>query len=205
MLFPADPRLAPLLPFLKTSTGSCPFIASGKDAQHVLLTHYAGGHDATYVIVQRTGSDARRYDAGGLSITIGYAAFVEGTTLIYDLVAEQMQGKARPFECDLRGRAYRVYAVLPYQIERTSVIVEQSRPQRSMDIRFVDARDEPLAAALPFQWRLSQGSDLLVGGFAATSQQGRCRLDLPSNRKGNMELVVRSLLTGHEEQFTVGG
>jgi hypothetical protein len=199
-----DPRLAPLLPLLKPGKGPCPFVAGGKAAEHVTLAHYRGGRDATYVVVQRTDSDANeRAVAGNLSVTIGYAPFVEGTTIIYDLTAEQMQGKARPFECDLGGRANRVYAVLPYQVERAGVMKDQARPPRNVDIAFLDARDEPLAAALLFQWRFSRGGQSLASGYAATDERGRFRLELPG-AGGRCELIVRSLLTGLEERFSIG-
>jgi hypothetical protein len=198
-----DPRLVPLLPLLKPGKGPCPFVASGAGARQALLTHYYGGRDATYVVVQRTSENGIKRDAEALSVMIGYAPFVEGTTIIYDLVAEQMQGKARPFECLLSGRTNRIFAVLPYQIERVGITISPSRRPLMAEVRFLDARDEPLQAAFPFQWRLSRQSHRLANGYTSTDEQGRSHLALPATQ-GNGELMIRSLLTGAEDRFQVG-
>src|SRR4051812_3930178 len=111
-----DVRLKALERELLAEAGRGPFVIDQHAAKWVELRHFWGGRDATYVVVSRKSSEFV-VPSGSILATIQYAMFVEGTTIIYDATDEMLQGKARPFVCDVTRQPARVYALLPMQIE----------------------------------------------------------------------------------------
>jgi hypothetical protein len=180
---------------LRPGMGDCPFMADSVAEKQVSLSHFSGGRDAKYVVVSRNvgGKDSPE----NLAIQIGHRPFVEGTTIIYDATAETMQGKARPFVCNLQSsQRIRVYAVMPFQIEDISL---RSAGRRFM-VEFVDARGQRIAAALPFQLRLvSAGGEVLSVEYHSTDRRGYFACDAGRASRA----IVRSLLTGSEESLTI--
>jgi hypothetical protein len=172
----------------------------GVDAQRVALPHYSGGRDATYVLVSRklTGEQPLK----NLAVTIRYAPLVEGTTIIYDLTDETMQGKARPFVCDLGDGTIRMYAVMPFQIESIDIRLESSTSPSSLRIAFLDACGETIQAALPFELQITDATGReLARQYLATDRNGRyTNKMLPANVRN---CAIRSLLTGYEQSLTV--
>lgn len=195
-----DVRLQPLWSRLRSSTVECPFVVAGPAADRVLVKHYDGGRDATYVVVApRTEPQA----VGDFVATIRYAPFVAGTALIYDVTAQTLQGKARPFQCRISGSRGRVFALLPYQLEEIAVKLAGSRAQPVVEVAFLDACGERLQAALPFQWRLVDKRDVALDqGYAATDRRGRAMIEwsAPTGSERAAGLVVRSCLTGQERR-----
>ena len=167
---------------LRPGVGECPFVV--RDARHeVELLHYSGGRDAEYIFVSQ-----RR----GEVVTIRYAPHVEGTTLIYDLTAGALQGKARPFACDLRETPLRVFALLPVQIEEIAVAVVQKKAEPAIQVEFRDAQGERLQAALPFCLTVEGQQPASY----CTDKQGRFSLSVSAALR---RVTVRSQLTGREE------
>jgi hypothetical protein len=169
----------------------------------LILSQWDGGRDAKYVLVQRDfrwppGSPRPR---GPIRVTLGYLPQVAGTDLLYEVTSETLQGKARPFVCDLGDRGCRIYAILPVQIEGIALAV---RPQKdpALSVAFCDARGQRLQAALPFHVRVSDAAGQTVSEqFASTDREGRYDqpLKLPGDPiRGSYSVAVRSLLTGRE-------
>ena len=180
---------------LRPGTGDCPFVVDSVGAKHVSLSHFGGGRDATYVVVSRKLDEGISLD--NLAVSIGYRPFVEGTTIIYDATAESMQGKARPFVCNLHSsQRTRVYAVMPFQIEGISLRGVGGK----LSVEFLDARSDRVAAALPFELRLVNASgEVLRAEYHSTDRRGHFSCDAGRARRA----VVRSLLTGADESLTL--
>jgi len=193
-------KLKPLAHELRPDRGPCPFVVDAFDAQRVALPHYSGGRDATYVLVSRklTGEQP----PSDLAVTIRYAPFVEGTTVIYDLTDETMQGKARPFVCDLGDGTIRMYAVMPFQIESIHIRLEPSTSPPSLVVAFLDARGELIQAALPFELQITDSAGHEhTKQYRSTDRSGRYTSKmLPANVRN---CAIRSLLTGREQWLTV--
>ena len=196
-----DRRLESLQRELRVGRGECPFIFLDKGKIEARLAHYDGGRDVTYVAVTRAADIAINISGGAVAVvTIGYAPFVEGTTIIYDLTDEMMQGKARPFACDLSRTPCRMYAVLPFQIEQVKIAVDKlPQPQRLL-VGFLDARGERIQAALPFRVQVVAADRAALDEYACTDRQGQFSRDIPELAgRANAKIVVRSLLTGRDD------
>jgi hypothetical protein len=194
-------RLKPLLEELRPDGGPCPFVVDEDAAQRVSLAHYSGGRDATYILLSQKRNDGQ--PPSDVSITIRYASFVEGTMIIYDLVDETMQGKARPFVCSLGQRTSRIYALLPFQIEETTLRVEVSTGERYLEVAFRGAQGETIQASLPFELRLlSADGETLHAEYFATNRIGQF-VQNPAVLSRASKAVVRSLLTGHEKSLVL--
>ena len=182
-----DERLAPLSRYLRPGEGECPFVVRDSHRADVRLTHFSPGRDATYVVIQSSKLE---------KVIIGYAPFVEGTALIYDVTAAAMQGKARPFECDLRIGG-RVYALLPVQIEAIRVALRGRR----IEVEFGDARGERVEAALPFVLLLQTASRKVGAAYSCTDRDGRFVREIAEVEADELlSVTVRSLVTGCEER-----
>ena len=185
-------RLKALLNELRPGSGPCPFVVDGEAAEFVFLTHFSGGRDVAYVAV------ARKLDLEGergQSMTIRYAPFVEGTTIIYDATEETMQGKARPFVCKLGELACRVYAVMPIQIEETAIQLDRIGSGQRLRVAFCDAGGEVIEGALPFELQYVDSSGVIGNRQqCATDRRGRYQMTPVSG--GAEKVIVRSLLTG---------
>ncbi len=187
-------------------------VAQTGEASRLLILQIDGGRDAKYVFVAakkpprpdrpRTVSDASFRE------TIGYRPEVAGTDLIYDLSAEAMQGKARPFISESQGEP-KVYAILPVQLEAIDVRVEVSElfaPKKVLCVEFHDARGERLQAVLPFHLRV-EGPDgkPLVQRYDATNREGQF-ISAPKLLEGaptGSRIVIRSQLTGWEKSVRI--
>jgi len=181
---------------LRPDRQPCPLVIEGEPATRVVLSHFSAGADATFVHVARKPDESRA--PSEVSLTIGYAPFVEGTTIVYDLTDGTMQGKARPFTCKLDGRHSRSYMLLPFQVEQIVV-----RHAGDLRVTFLDASNETIQAALPFELQLMNAArEILATEYHATDRQGRWShpLKLPSSPG---KLIIRSLLTGSEASLTL--
>jgi len=192
-----DNRLAELERELRPDDSPCPLVVLEPSAAAIRLTHFSAGRDATYVVI-----DDARYSSANIttaSVTIGYAPFIEGTTLIYDLTDETLQGKARPFTCELGRSGRRVYAVLPVQIETIRIRLHRQQ----IEVEFHDALDERIEAALPFQLTANGGNTKRFGTYVCTAaRDGRFTQAVPAAfGDAPWEIAVRSLLTGREERI----
>jgi hypothetical protein len=192
-------RFKPLFCYLRPGEGACPFVIDESAAKRVAVSHHSVGRDATLVQI------GRKWDGNlpleDLEVTIRYAPFVEGTAIIYDLLDETMQGKARPFVCDLRHRFARIYMVLPYQVENTSIRLRNEGERRVLHLGFTDGRREIIEAALPLELRVSDATGkLLSATYAATNRLGQFDYELPDQ---GSTVVVRSCLTGQEDTATL--
>ena len=181
-----DKRLADLSHYLKPGDEPCPFVVSPPHDATTKLIHHSAGRDATYVVIEA---------AKPATITVGYAPFVEGTTLIYDVTEETLQGKARPFQCEVQPAVQRVYALLPVQIETIRI----ARRSKQLAVEFHDARGERIEAALPFDLTLTSASTQRRASFCCTDRVGQFVRVLEAG-EGISAIAVRSLLTGREER-----
>lgn len=192
-----DNRLSALARELRPGDGPCPFVVLEPSDFKVRLTHFSAGRDATYVVLDRAPSMAAAKFA---SVTIGFAPFVEGTTFIYDLTDETLQGKARPFICDFSRSQQLVYAVLPVQIETIRIRLHNQR----IEVAFHDALGERIAAALPLALTLRDARDEARSSYACTDRDGRFVRALPTPADSMpANITVRSLLTGRDERATL--
>jgi hypothetical protein len=188
-------RFKPLFRYLRPGEGDCPFAIDKRAMQQVAVSHYSAGSDAALVQIGRKWDGKLPLDE--LAITIHYAPFVEGTTIIYDLFDETMQGKARPFACDLNHRFARMYMLLPFQVEQTLIVLRGAGHDRFADVSFLDARQEIIQAAFPLELRfLNPDGKVLTSSYGATNRLGRFNTKLPPD-SGN--ILVRCCLTGREE------
>jgi hypothetical protein len=171
------------------------FVPRGPAAELVRVHQFDGGRDAKYlVVIQR--EVARR--CKGPRATIGFLPEVPGTAIIYDLTDQTLQGKARPFDCDLTSRALRLYALLPVQIEEIAVFMSSGQAPK-LKIEFRDATGKRLEAALPF--RLQFHNRPRVGSkstFGTTELNGQYVEQL---RPGQGEIAVISTATGREQSI----
>jgi hypothetical protein len=206
-----EDRLEELWSELKESQEECPFLIESAEEPDIRLRHYHGGRDATYVVVWRTGIFASQPPTlvaprPGATAKVRYPSFVAGTTIIYDATAETMQGKARPFVCDLTKRARRVYALLPYQIEsvRAQATVEEGNV--NLKVSFLDAREEVIQAAMPFEQRfIPPNGKELRREFRSTARDGVYDRTPKYNWRiapGKWQMVVRSLLANSKSTVT---
>jgi hypothetical protein len=198
---PEVARLKMLAHELRSDEEPCPFTVDEGAARQVTLPHFNGGRDATYVFVARKWDG--RLPLHDVAVTIHYPPFVEGTTIIYDVTDELLQGKARPFVCNLGRKMIRVYAVMPFQVENISLQATGDSGHRQVQAAFLDARHETIQAALPFELRLvgASGKTLLTE-YRSTDRSGRFTYtpepEMPASRA-----VIRSLLTGREESIAL--
>lgn len=196
-----DPRIAPLWPQLRPGQDPCPLVAAAADAPHVRLTHYDAGRDVVYVFVLKaSGKPTSPPDQA----TISYAPQVPGTDLIYDVSAATLQGKARPFDCNLKGRLSRFYAILPVQLEEIAVKLHANADGPRIEVAFRDASGERLEGAFPFLLKLldREGREIRAS-HETTDRSGeflspaKFLADAPRGAR----IVVRSELTGEEKSL----
>jgi hypothetical protein len=192
---PVDHRLQPLLRELEASD-AMPFVVREADEFRLELKNYSAGRDASYVFVSLRASE-RDSNTAVRAVNID-PKNIPGTTIIYDATAETLQGKARPFSCDL-SEGSRVYAILPYQIEAIELRAEQMDSGTvRLRVSFLDASDGRIQAALPFAcwWADAAGAKSPVA-YGTTDRMGFSSTDLRSRHAGHAWMVtVRSLLTG---------
>jgi hypothetical protein len=170
-------------------------------ASQLTCEGFAGGKEVQLVLVRaKLGADGKPL---AVRETLTYRRDIAGSDLVYDLTGEFMQGKARPFDCDLREQPARLYALMPFQVEmRVSAEVESGNfgeaDKVKVRVDFLNGLGKPAAGALPCH-ALLRAPDGKVAWerFLATSSEGSLaqRLDMP---RGKWQLVVRSLLTGEE-------
>jgi len=188
-------RLSPLWGKLRPTAADCPFRVDQSLAADVELSHASAGRDAIYVGVARKCDG--KVPLKQLAVTIQYSPSVEGTTIIYDLLNETMQGKARPFQCDLSSQWVRPFLLLPFQEENLSLAVRGSDEKRVVEVAFLDAREEIIQAALPFQFRVMDSSGkAIISKYAATNRNGKFVHELPPI---STNVTVHTCLTGQEE------
>ena len=196
MTFPSEHRLSALARELLPGDGPCPFVVLEPPGFRIRLTHFSAGTGTTYVVVDRAPDIT--VGAKPVTVTIGYAPFVEGTTLIYDVTDETFQGKARPFTCDLSRSAQRVYAVVPVQIETIRIRLSAGK----IDVAFLDACGERIAAALPFELTVHDAHNESLSSYASTDRNGQFVRALPAPLSSTpINITVRSLLTGRDESL----
>jgi hypothetical protein len=182
---------------LQPHDGPSPFVLRGPVAQAIHLTHYFGGRDATYVFVSR--KTEFRSTPGSESPTIHFAPQVAGTAIIYDVTAGALQGKARPFVCDLSQHSTRIYAVMPYQIEGIRTSRQSSDHGFVLHVEFVDARQERIAAVLPLSTELCLSNGIRHKSRSITGESGVFRSSFQVSRGSDpCQLIVRSLLADWE-------
>jgi hypothetical protein len=141
--------------------------------------------------------------------TIAYSPAVAGTDLIYDVTGEFLQGKARPFACDLSREAERIYAVLPFQLEIIAAVAEQRTepPALLVRVEFQQASGERIVGMLPFEMQLlAARGHVAHASWRATDAAGlfSASLPLPENIADcRWKLVVRSQLDGQTERVEI--
>ncbi|HEX5102309.1 MAG TPA: hypothetical protein VFV87_00760 [Pirellulaceae bacterium] len=192
---------------LRTDYGECPFVVDAAFQSSVTVEHFSGGDDATYVFVSRglAWSDSSR----AAKPTIRFAPFVAGTDIIYDVTEATLQGKARPFECDLRQHSRKIYALMPFQVEVIQVSYRIVRDDRHALISFHDARGERIRAVSPFEFQtdFDPGKTCVINygvpkRLRATGRDGVYTEVLrgPQMTPGTQTFLVRSLLTGNQQK-----
>ena len=173
----------------------------------------AGGRDVRYVLVYCRGLSASWKP--GFQERLVFGRHVAGTDLIYDLTGEFLQGKARPFVGDFRELPLRVYAVLPFQVERIDLAAQQrvavedlpedrtARISHEVRIQFQDATGSAIRGRFPIYVALRRPEPRWErGSYAVTPAEGTAQpwrhvAQIPS-LDGDWSLIVRSLLTGDE-------
>jgi hypothetical protein len=201
-------RLLPLLETVKLAHGPPLFVSRTGPASRMTIDQFDGGRDAQYFLVRQKIADcgnALRYmtDFSPPRETISFLPQVAGTAIIYDLTDETLQGKARPFVCDLTSVRGRVYALLPMQIEAIALTAATTLAERTAHIEFHDACGERLQALLPFHFRIEADGKEIKAGYYVTESDGQFEFppmvlaDLPAKCR----LTVRSQLTGRAQSI----
>src|SRR6185436_14803457 len=157
-----------------------------------------GGKDVEIVLVRATrGLDEKPRSA---KETLTYRKDVAGTDLVYDLTDQFMQGKARPFDCDLRKQPARLYALLPFQVENLAAVARQQQDKITIDVEFQNALSKCVEGSLPCHAELrTPNGKVAWERYLATSQEGKltATAELPQKfPHGKWSLIVRSLLDG---------
>ena len=165
----------------------CPFVIKGAAASDFALQHFRGGPDAVYVMVAKTSPDA-------INPIIHFADHLDSTSLIYDATAGCLQGKVRPFVCDLTAIDSRIYVVLPYQIEGLASAIEQSE-RAVLEVWHVDASEASIPAALPFVLAITDARGETKICYRSTNHDGRRHEQLPAPEKNTRKISIKSLLT----------
>ena len=142
--------------------------------------------------------------------TLTYRRDIAGTNLVYDLTGEFLQGKARPFVCDLTQQSTRLYALLPFQVEMLAVRAQQKvrvakegeRTETKFEVAFQDGRGERVQGSLPCHATLlSPRGNLAWEQYLATGRDGSLSstaLFPQGATPAKWSLVVRSQLNGEE-------
>lgn len=173
-----------------------------------------GGRDVKYVIVY-----AREVPENwrpGIQETLTYRRDVAGTDLIYDLTGEFLQGKARPFTAGFHELPLRVYAVMPFQVERIELSAQQRvtvkyLPEHDTNhvavglrLQLLDATRSLIEGRFPIYLGLRSRDGRNCGGYscAQNAEPGKLALQLKSVT-GDWSLVARLLLTGDELSLPV--
>jgi hypothetical protein len=161
---------------------------------------FVGGKEVEIVLVRAK----RGLDRKPLTVkeTLTYRQDVSGSDLVYDLTGEFMQGKARPFDCDLREQPARFYALLPFQVEYLAVVARQQQDKIAFEVEFQNALGKRVEGALPCyaELRTPDGKSVWAR-YLATSKDGRLKTaaELPPDApRGKWSLAVRSQVDGKE-------
>ncbi len=161
---------------------------------------FSAGRDVELVLVR-----AQRDPQGkelAVRETLTYRQDVAGSDLVYDLTGEFMQGKARPFDCDLCEQPARLYALLPFQVENLMVIAKQQAGMVGLEIEFRNALDRRVEGTLPCYAVLkSPDGKVAWERYLTTSKDGTLTAAAelpPGTPRGKWSLIVRSLLDGKE-------
>jgi hypothetical protein len=197
---------------MKADPGPALFVSQAGAASRLRLDQYDGGRDAKYIVVshRKTAKEGLYPDIGTVvppRETLGYHPQVAGTDLIYDLTAEAMQGKARPFECDLAGVRAKVYAILPVQMEHIVAKVATSAEGKVLHVECHDAAGDRLQAVLPFHFTIHRPDGGIHNqGYYTTESDGQFHSHpkLLEGAPAGSRVVIRSQLTGREESVAVG-
>ena len=176
-------------------------------AERSLLTceGFVGGKDVEIVLVRAK----RDLDGKVLAVkeTLTYRKDVAGSDLVYDLTGEFLQGKARPFDCDLRNEPARIYALLPFQIENLAVVARQQPGKVTIEVEFQNALGKRVKGALPCHAELrTPDGKVAWERYLATSKEGTLTAAAelpPKSPHGKWSLIVRSLLDGKEVTLPV--
>lgn len=148
------------------------------------------------------------------SETLTYRQDVAGTDLVYDLTGEFLQGKARPFVCDLTKLPVRLYALLPFQVENLTVRAQQKISvakgkgiTAKFEVEFQDGQGKRVQGSLPCHARLLQPDGKPAWEqYLATAKDGSlsAAAELPTDAQpGEWSLAVRSQLTGDEATLRI--
>ena len=187
-----------------------PLLVARAGAGSVLrIDQYDGGRDAQYFFISRKEQE-HAFDRAIPVFpppreTIGFLPQVAGTDILYDLTDESLQGKCRPFVCDVTTVRCRVYALLPAQIESIALTADARLAGRAAQVEFHDARGQRLQAIFPFHFRIeADGSEIKdKAGYYYTESHGR--FDFPPQLLADLpakcRLTVRSQLTGRERSI----
>mgnify|MGYP001589467905 CR=1 FL=1 len=132
--------------------------------------------------------------------TLTYRQDVAGSDLVYDLTGEFMQGKARPFDCDLQKQPARLYALLPFQVESLLVDAELMSGKLILKVEFRNGLEKRVRGALPCHAELRMPDGKVAWEkYLATSTDGTltATADMPpGGPTGKWTIIVRSLLDG---------
>jgi len=185
-------------------------VPAGGNRSQLLCASFPAGRDVELVLVcAQRGDDGK---ALAIRETLTYRPDVAGTDLVYDLTGEFMQGKARPFECDLRMIPARLYALLPFQVESLSVTMPDSvKPTARQGVRFqvafLDGLGRRTAGVLPCEAELRDPAGKVVWRRGLASSQAGELLAIaefpPDPPPGKWSLAVRSRLDGKQVTLPV--
>lgn len=179
---PKEPALVPEAG--KGSLLNCFSFVAGKDVEIVLVG-------------AKKGSDGKPLKVKSI---LTYRQDVAGSDLVYDLTGEFMQGKARPFACDLQTQPARLYALLPFQVESMSVDARSKSGRVVLKVEFRNGLDQRVRGALPCHAELRMPDGKVAWEkYLATSTDGTltATAELPPGvAAGKWLIVVRSLLDG---------
>jgi hypothetical protein len=190
-----------------------PLLVSRAGAGSVLrIDQHDGGKGAQYFFISRKEQKHAFFDRP-LPVfpppreTIAFLPQVAGTDILYDLTDEMLQGKCRPFVCDVTTVRCRVYALLPVQIEAIALTAGVAPAGSTAQVEFHDARGQRLQAVFPFHFRIEADGNEIKSGYYVTEVDGRfdfSKTKLLTDLPPGATLTVRSQLTGREKSCSLG-
>jgi hypothetical protein len=185
--------------------GAALLVSRAGAASRVIIEQFDAGRDAQYFTISRNPKRMSRFPPDDVPPreTIGFLPQVAGTDILYDLSDTALQGKCRPFLCDLTKVWSRIYTLTPMQIESIAISSAKSPAGRAARVEFHDGRGQRLQAIFPFHYWIEAHGSVLVGGHDTTAADGR--FDFPAKILADLpaasRLTIHSQLTGREQSI----
>lgn len=184
-----------------------------RTAADVTIREFDGGEDLSFAMISRSEhwpvDDEGKPLPGVIELT--YPPKVAGTDLVYDVDLKRMQGKARPFFCDLAGDQPRVFAITPVQVESFRSTVHVDTTKRCdllvLNVQIRDAAGSTIRGQFPLEFALRGPDDRKHSFTILTQSDGTLYTSVPfvQSALGKWHCTVTCLVGGvvNHAEFTL--